>query len=136
MYFLNTKLNLLNIAVVATTLSFIPSLAAANPPVETPDVIEIQIKSDAPTSGAFASSDLNNDGRLNMSEFTLYAGDRAVSGDEDYTAIVATGDYERAFKLLDIDASGNLSEAEVIGQDDGLDYHDVAPEGQVETQSE
>ena len=111
-------------------------LALANPPDEDPDNTEIQIQSDAPISGTFASSDLNNDGRLNMSEFTLYAGDMAVSGDADYTAVVATGDYERAFKLLDADASGNLSEAEIVDQDDDLDFDGRASEGQVEPESE
>lgn len=136
MTFLKFKLNLLNFAVVATSLSFMSPLALANPPDDGLDNLEIQIKSDAPISGAFASSDLNNDGRLNMSEFTLYAGDMAVSGDADYTAVVATGDYERAFKLLDADASGNLSEAEIVDQDDDLDFDGRASEGQVEPESE
>lgn len=129
MIFLNSKLNLFKIAVVATSLSLVPVLAFATPPVEYPDNMEMKTAQTAPTSGSFASSDLNNDGRLNLSEFTLYAGERAVSGDKDYTAVVAAGDYERAFKLLDVDTSGNLSEAEVANQKDGIDSYDMTPVG-------
>ncbi len=121
MSFLKSKLNLLNFAVVATTLSFVPALAAANPPVESPDKKEIDIAPAAPVPSGFQSADLNVDGVLDMSEFSLYAGNQAVAGDSDFTAIVSSGDYENAFQLLDADASGSLSLDEVMGEDDDID---------------
>lgn len=132
MSFLKSKLNLLNIAVVATTLSFVPALAQANPPVEG----EVEMTPAEPSSGGFDGSDLNGDGSLDMSEFMLYAGDQAVAGDADFTAIVSSGDYETAFKLMDADANGSLSEDEVTGGSDGLEDEDMMPEGETETESD
>lgn len=100
MHKFNTYLNLLNIAIVATSLAFLPATAQANPPLD--DETDTQITS-APSLDGFAGSDLDGNGTLDMSEFTLYAGDRAVAGDADFTAIVSSGDYETAFKLLDSD---------------------------------
>ena len=120
----NTHLNLLNIAIVATSFAFLPAIAQANPPLD--DETDMQM-STKPSSGGFAGSDLDGNGTLDMSEFTLYAGDRAVAGDADFTVIVSSGDYETAFKLLDSDGSGDLSEAEVTGDDayDADKYEDV-----------
>ena len=120
----NTHLNLLNIAIVATSFTFLLATAQANPPIDGES--EMQMRTET-SSGGFAGSDLDGNGTLDMSEFTLYAGDRAVEGDADFTAIVSSGDYETAFKLLDSDGSGDLSEAEVTGDDayDADKYEDV-----------
>jgi len=120
----NSTLNLLNLAFVATSLAFLPAVAQANPPTDSESKMQM---SSEPSSGGFAGSDLDGNGALDMSEFTLYAGERAVAGDADFTAIVSSGDYETAFKLLDSDGSGDLSEAEVTGDDayDADEYEDV-----------
>jgi Ca2+-binding EF-hand superfamily protein len=111
-------------AIVATSLAFLPAVAQANPPIDGESGMQMSTE---PSSGGFAGSDLDGNGTLDMSEFTLYADDRAVAGDADFTAIVSSGDYETAFKLLDSDGSGDLSEAEVTGDDayDADKYEDV-----------
>lgn len=134
MSFLKSKLNLLNIVVVATSLSLLPTVASANPPVEGES--EMAPVADLVPS-RFENSDLNGDGTLDMSEFTLYAGDQAVGGDPDFTAIVSTGDYETAFKLIDADGNGIISPDELRGQDDELDEgEDIIPEGEVTPRSD
>lgn len=126
MSFLKSKMNLLGTTVVAASLSFMPVIASATP----------QDEMAAPQgSVGFAGSDLNADGVLDMSEFTLYAGDQAVAGDADYTAVVSSGDYETAFRLLDADGNGSLSAEEVSGESDGID-EDIAPESETDTESE
>lgn len=119
-------MNLLGTTVVVASLSLTPVIASATP----------QDEMAAPQgSVGFAGSDLNADGALDMSEFTLYAGDQAVAGDADYTAVVSSGDYETAFRLLDADGNGSLSAEEVSGESDDLD-EDIAPESETDTESE
>lgn len=126
MSFLKSKMNLLGTTVVVASLSLTPVIASATP----------QDEMAAPQgSVGFAGSDLNADGALDMSEFTLYAGDQAVAGDADYTAVVSSGDYETAFRLLDADGNGSLSAEEVSGESDDLD-EDIAPESETDTESE
>ena len=121
MSFLETKINLLGVAVVATSFAFLPASAFANPPIDGQENMEVDVTPAKPVSGGFTGSDLNGDGLLDMSEFTLYAGNQAVAGDADFTAIVSSGDYETAFKRLDADGSGALNAAEVMSGAGDLD---------------
>ena len=104
------KLHFFSAAIITAAISVLPALAAANPPVD--DAMEEESKNEHPSSG-FAAADFNSDGALNKSEFSFYAGDRAVAGDTDFITLVSSGDYETAFQLMDSDADGSLSVDEV-----------------------
>ena len=100
------KLHFFSAAIITAAISVLPALAAANPPVDE------ESKTEHPSSG-FATADFNSDGALNKSEFTFYAGERAMAGDTDFITLVSSGDYETAFQLMDSDADGSLSVDEV-----------------------
>jgi len=100
------KLHFFGAAIITAAISVLPAFAAANPPVDE------ESKTEHPSSG-FATADFNSDGALNKSEFTFYAGERAMAGDTDFITLVSSGDYETAFQLMDSDADGSLSVDEV-----------------------
>lgn len=135
MSFLKLNTNLVGAAVIAAAFAFVPATASANPPAEGALEMAPPAETSPASHGSFKTADLNGDGSLDLSEFTLFAGDKAVSGDADFTAIVSSGDYETAFKLMDADGSGGLSAYEVSGHS-GEDDNDMAPEGEVEPESD
>ncbi len=141
MPFLKMKTLYLTSSLIAATSLVTAACAAANPPADA----QVDIKTDlmaaeveqvepAPSEpesfGPFGGTDLNSDGVLDLSEFTLYAGDQAVAGRADYIEIVSEGDYAAAFKALDVNGDGVLDADEVQSSDEEDADEGVADEVQ------
>lgn len=61
----------------------------------------------------FASSDLDQDGSLNADEFVTFAVMQAEAGDEGFTDLVLSGEYQDKFNAHDTDVSGGISADEL-----------------------
>ena len=68
----------------------------------------------------FVSADLDQDGRLNLDEFTTFAVMRSENGDESFKDIVIGGEYRLAFSRYDTDASGGLGLSELSASEENL----------------
>ena len=68
----------------------------------------------------FVSADLDQDGRLNLDEFTTFAVMRSEDGDESFKDVVIGGEYRLAFSRYDTDASGGLELSELSAWEDKL----------------
>jgi len=87
-------------------------------------------------SNHFASADLDQDGALSADEFVTFAVMKAEDGDEDFKALVVSGDYDAKFAAHDADASGTLSEDELgaaeVEEAPEMEMESVEPEMQPE----
>ena len=78
----------------------------------------------------FVLADLDQDGQLNLDEFTTFAVMRSEDGDESFKDVVIGGEYRLAFSRYDADVSGGLELSELSPSEDSLnDYtREQAPE--------